>query len=212
MKTVQLHDYSIRPYTSADETQWVHCRVLAFLDSTYFDDVHRTKDRYNNPSIELVAIARDGTLTGFIDIECEERPGSICSAQPWLGGMIWNIGVHPDHRLRGIARALLDRAVAILLRRGFANAKQRSLVRLEAWTRDDPHVVAWYLDQGFHRIERYLHVYLTKTETQANLTSLNPNLTPVHVFAHCTQPDAFTEVCRQFQRVHDCQLFELSLD
>ncbi|MEM9907536.1 MAG: N-acetyltransferase [Cyanobacteria bacterium P01_D01_bin.44] len=200
---MQPNDYSIRPYTPADETQWVRCRVLAFLDSAYFDDVHRTKDRYSNPTIELVAIAPDGVLVGFIDIECEETPGSVCSARPGLGGMIWNIGVHPDHRRRGIAQALLDSAIA--------TAKEHSLVRLEAWTRDDPHVIAWYRTQGFHQIERYLHVYLTGPETQANLTSLNSNLAPMNVFAHCTQPDAFSKVRRQFQRVHDCQLFELLL-
>ncbi|MEM8809229.1 MAG: N-acetyltransferase [Cyanobacteria bacterium P01_G01_bin.38] len=200
---MQPNDYSIRPYTPADKTQWVRCRVLAFLDSAYFDDVHRTKDRYSNPAIELVAIAPDGALVGFIDIECEETPGSVCSARPGLGGMIWNIGVHPDHQRRGIAQALLDSAIA--------TAKQHSLVRLEAWTRDDFHVVAWYRAQGFHQIERYLHVYLTGPEAPANFTSLNPNLTPTQVFAHCTQPEAFAEVRRQFQRVHECQLFELSL-
>jgi hypothetical protein len=72
-------NWSIRPYQPADEPQWLRCRVLAFLDTAYFDDVQREKKRYANPSIELVA-ALDQHILGLIDVECETVPGSVCSS------------------------------------------------------------------------------------------------------------------------------------
>ena len=60
----------IRPYRDEDEQGWVRCRVLSFLDSAYFDDVRREKERYEHPALELVA-ERDGEIVGLIDVECE---------------------------------------------------------------------------------------------------------------------------------------------
>ena len=48
-------ELTIRPYREGDERGWVVCRVLSFLDASFFDDVRRTKERYVNPAIELVA-------------------------------------------------------------------------------------------------------------------------------------------------------------
>ncbi|WP_250130156.1 hypothetical protein [Jeotgalicoccus sp. WY2] len=33
----------IRNYEEKDEKGWVRCRVLSFLDTAYYDDVHREK-------------------------------------------------------------------------------------------------------------------------------------------------------------------------
>jgi ribosomal protein S18 acetylase RimI-like enzyme len=192
--------------------------VLSFLDSAYFDDVAREKTRYTNPAIELVAecsagIAGSGAspggsavgmIAGFIDIECEEEPGALCSARPGLGGMIWNLGVHPDHRGRGLASRLLGHAAGL--------AAQRGIKRLEAWTRDDPEVLAWYKSQGFKLITTYLHVYLDYDEAGQVLESNLPGLRPVKVFSHFSKdPSRFDEIKRKFKRVHDCNLFELDL-
>ena len=65
----------VRPYTDADERAWLECRVLAFLDSAYFDAVEREKEHYVRPSVELVAEV-DGAIVGLIDVECEEEPGA----------------------------------------------------------------------------------------------------------------------------------------
>lgn len=46
----------IRDYQIEDETSWVRCRVLSFLDTAYYDIVAREKERYQHPSIELVAV------------------------------------------------------------------------------------------------------------------------------------------------------------
>jgi GNAT superfamily N-acetyltransferase len=137
----------LRAYRSSDEEAWVRCRVLSFLGSAYFDDVRREKERYERPAIELVA-EEDGGIVGLIDVECEEAPGTVCSDRPGLGGMIYHLAVHPDHQRRGIATGLLQKAERL--------AAEQGLVRLEAWTRDDVHVQAWYESHGFAQIDSYL--------------------------------------------------------
>ncbi|CDQ40019.1 hypothetical protein BN990_02337 [Virgibacillus salexigens] len=44
----------IRKYSVDDELGWVRCRVLSFLDTAYYDNVFSEKEKYENPSIELV--------------------------------------------------------------------------------------------------------------------------------------------------------------
>jgi ribosomal protein S18 acetylase RimI-like enzyme len=211
-------EYSIRPYVPSDETGWVRCRVLSFLDSAYFDDVAREKTRYTNPAIELVAECSAGIavsaaagagnaagiIAGFIDVECEDKSGSVCSPRPGLAGMIWNLGVHPDHRGHGLAAGLLARAAEL--------AGERGIVRLEAWTRDDPEVLAWYKSRGFKLIDTYLHVYLDYDEAGRVLESGLPGLRPVKVFSHYSKdPARFAEIRQRFKRVHDCNLLELEI-
>src|SRR5215211_5810104 len=115
----------IRPYEPSDEEAWLRCRVLSFLGGPYFDAVEREKERYERPSIELVA-EEGGQIVGLIDVECEEEPGTVCYDRPGLGGMIWHLAVHPDRQRRGIGTALLREAEL--------RAAERGLVRFEAWT------------------------------------------------------------------------------
>jgi ribosomal protein S18 acetylase RimI-like enzyme len=118
--------------------------------------------------------------------------------------MIWNLGVHPDHRGRHIAARLLDRATDL--------AGKRGILRLEAWTRDDPGVLAWYESKGFKLIDTYLHVYLDYDEAGQVLRSDLPGLRPVKVFSHFSKdPARFAEIRHRFKRVHDCNLLELDL-
>ncbi len=89
--------YALRPYREADEQGRVRCRVLAFLGSACFDHVRREKERYDRPSIQLVA-ELDGEIVGLVDVECELEP-----AQP----------VHAGARVRRL-RAPLPTAVIAL--------------------------------------------------------------------------------------------------
>ena len=205
-KPRKQQEYTIRPYQPSDETQWLRCRVLAFLDTAYFDNVYREKEHYSNPSIELVA-ELEGQIIGLIDIEYEAEPGSLCSppAVPELAGnagMICNLAVHPDYRRLGIGKALLDAATDL--------AKKVKLRRLEAWTRDDAPTLRWYEVQGFQKVEAYLHVYLKDEEVQQGIRSALPGLRPIHTFAHY-QGDSADGIRRQFQRVHDCNRYDLFL-
>ena len=199
-------DFAIRPFRPGDETGWVRCRVLAFLDTAYYDDVHPRKERYEGRAIELLAEA-DGQVVGLIDVECEEAPGEICStpadpAQAGPAGMIWHLAVHPDHRRRGIGRALL------------AEASRRALAwqlrRLEAWTRDDEFVTLWYRAQGFQYIQSYWHLYMNSPD---ELTAIRPELAglrPMSAFAHYLGDDQ--AVYGRFARAYRCHRYDLILE
>jgi GNAT superfamily N-acetyltransferase len=191
-------DVVIRPYEDADERGWVECRVLAFLDSAYYDAVEREKEHYERPNVELVAEV-DGRIVGLIDVEYEEEPATVCEDRPGLGGMIWHIAVLRDFRRQGIASRLLAAAEDAV--------RPHGIERFEAWTRDDPWVQAWYESQGFVQILSYLHVYLTGRSENDGVVSGELGLKPVRVFAHYTgdRPD---EIRARFERVHDCVCYE----
>ena len=83
-------DIEIRSYRKEDETRWVRCRVLSFLDTAYYDNVLREKEKYENSTIELVAVY-ENQIVGLIDIEYELEERTVCSGGTGLGGMIWHI-------------------------------------------------------------------------------------------------------------------------
>jgi ribosomal protein S18 acetylase RimI-like enzyme len=184
----------IRPYEEQDERGWLICRLLSFFDTAFFDAVEREKERYEKEAIELVA-DKDGEIVGLLDVECEsdglsQRPGS--------GGMIWHLATRPDHQRQGIASALLAEAEE--------GARERGLVRLEAWTRDDATTQRWYESHGFVKIDSYLHVYLERDDLRA----FDGELRLVKAFAHYTG-DRREEIRERYSRVHDDVLYEKRL-
>jgi GNAT superfamily N-acetyltransferase len=194
------NELAIRPYRNSDERGWVVCRVLAFIDSAFFDDVRQAKEHYEYPAIELVA-ERAGEVVGLIDVECEEVPGTVCENRPGLGGMIWHLAVHPDHQRQGVATELLREAERL--------ARERGVVRFEAWTRDDPGTQAWYESRGFSPVHSYLHVYVELHEGLRDQFPVSEDgLRPVKVFAHYVGDD-HAAMRQRFARVHDDVLYEL---
>ncbi len=105
---------------------------------------------------------------------------------------------HPDHQRQGIAAALLAEAEH--------QARERGLVRLEAWTRDDAPTQRWYERHGFVQIDSYLHVYLERDDLRA----FDGELRLVKAFAHYTG-DRREEIRQRFSRVHDDVLYEKRL-
>lgn len=192
----------IREYSPDDESGWVRCRVLSFLDTAYFDNVLKEKEKYNNPSIELVAVEGE-QIVGILDIEYEIKEGTVCSRGTGLGGMIWHIAVHPDFRRKGIGTLLLKKAEQL--------SKEMKLNRLEAWTRDDDWVNNWYEKSGFLQVDSYLHVFLEGgEELKGHIKSEVSDLYPVHTFAHYVGVEK--EVIKgKFSRVHECICFEKKL-
>jgi len=184
---------TIRPFDPADEQKWLRCRVLSFLDSAYFDNVERAKPTYQNPSIELVADS--GDIVGFLDIELESSPGSLCRELSGPGGMIWHLGVHPDYRRIGIAQQLL--------REGVVRAKAAGATALEAWTRDDVPARAWYERNGFKRVSAYWHVDMDGDLVTTDI----PQLFPVSVFAHYHGED-IESLRDRFEAVYECVCYQ----
>jgi ribosomal protein S18 acetylase RimI-like enzyme len=178
--------WTLRDYAPSDEPSWLRCRVLGFLDTAYFDDVATHKPAR---VLELVAVSND-EVVGLLDASVDGADATIET-----------IVVHPDHRRRGIARALLDEACTRLTARG---ARQ-----VDAWTRDDGGTLAWYDAQGFAEAMRYLHVYAS-TPQEAAAFADRPDLMPRGGFFH-----AWIEheqaLRAEFQRVHICRQFARSL-
>jgi ribosomal protein S18 acetylase RimI-like enzyme len=193
--------FTIRSYEPADETGWLRCRVLSFLDTAFFDAVDRKKERYERPAIELVA-EEDGEIVGLLDLEYGFEPGTVLADRSGLGGMIWHLAVHPDHQRRGIASALLAEAER--------RARERELVRIEAWTRDDAPAHAWYESHGFAQIDGYLHVYVERDEGLRELDGALGELRLVKAFAHYNG-DRPEEIRARYRRVHDDVLYEKRL-
>jgi ribosomal protein S18 acetylase RimI-like enzyme len=194
---------TIRPYRHEDERGWVVCRLLSLLDTAFFDDVRQSKEHYEHDSIELVA-ELEGEVVGLIDVECETEPGTVCESRPGLGGMIWHLGVHPDHQRRGIA--------STLLREAEVRARDRGIARFEAWTRDDQAARAWYESSGFELVHGYLHVYVELDEGLRDLFPVTADgIRPVTVFAHYLGEDSGAMRAR-FRRVHEDVLYELRFD
>jgi ribosomal protein S18 acetylase RimI-like enzyme len=190
----------VRPYEPRDEIGWVRCRVLSLLDTAYFDDVLRTKPRYVRTAIELVA-EMDGAIVGVIDVELDTEPNEVASDPERIGGAIWTIAVHPDHQRKGVGGALLAAAID--------SSRTDGAEFLEAWTRDDAWVRAWYEQAGFVIADRYTHVYLDADDAAGAISA--PRLLHIEsVFAHYSGPA--DEVPIPASRTHECVRYVLEVD
>jgi ribosomal protein S18 acetylase RimI-like enzyme len=140
-------------------------------------------------SRDLVAV-ESGTVIGVLDLPVDGPVATIDT-----------IGVHPDHQKRGIATRLLDLAAT--------RAAALGADSIEAWTRDDEPVLAWYRARGFAESSHYLHVYADHyvgTGEPGLAVLSRPGLEPIKVFLHAAI-DKEAELRRQFSRVHVCRRF-----
>lgn len=182
--------FTVRRYTAANEESWIRCRALAFLRTSYFDDVVTSKPTYDVPSVELVAVIGD-QVVGIIDIAIR---GTLATIE--------TIATHPDHARQGIARALLTDTLSNL---------PRGVETLDAWTRDDAAANGWYRASGFRETFRYLHVYAkTDAEVESAIVAPRAGLTPVAAFFHA-RIDEEERLRREYQRVYVCRRYERAL-
>ncbi|MFE1169827.1 GNAT family N-acetyltransferase [Nocardiopsis sp. NPDC058789] len=195
----------IRPYRTADEEEWLRCRVLSFLHTAYHDDVVQTKPVRPAASVELVAV-RGATLVGILDAELDGDTA-----------VIETVAVHPDHQGRGVGGRLLSTLLERL--------REQGVRRLDAWTRDDPATLAWYRSGGFTDHDHYLHVYADHDEVarlalapldarthHASRPASVPKVTAVvRALAHADPADE-EGLRAEFRRVHLCRRFTRPVD
>ena len=137
-----IEDLIIRPYHPSDAESWLKCRLISFHDSAYYDDVYIKKPIFNNLTLELVAEI-NGKIIGILDLEKDNKEGSICYCKSGIGAMIWTIAVLPDYRGLGIASRLVTNAMDW--------GKSKGINFIEAWTRDDKWVIDWYESLNFNK-------------------------------------------------------------
>src|SRR5699024_12494692 len=102
----------IRLYEPDEEVGWVRCRTLSFLDTAYFDNVLKKKEKYQNPAIELVAI-QDGQVIGLLDIEYEKEEKTVCTGGYGLVGMFWYMSIHLVYQRMGVGTQFIDKDEAL---------------------------------------------------------------------------------------------------
>lgn len=136
----------IRNYEISDETEWLKCRVLSFLDTSYYNDVLTKRERYFSDAICLVAEEK-GTIIGLLDVEIEGTAGSLCVAGTECGAVIWHLAVLPEYRRQNVATALWNEAAKQL--------KERGIRYCEVWTQEDEAANRWYQKQGFSNLKEH---------------------------------------------------------
>lgn len=179
---------TIRAYEAADETSWVRCRTLSFLDTCYYDDVWPTR-RHEDDAVELVAVAPDGQVLAILDL-------SLATDAETVRATIDTVAVHPDHRRRGLAAALLER--------GLVSVRERGATSLDAWTREDAAAGAWYSAHGFVERFRYLHVHADWRDDLTHLGAPGDGSRIAGAFLHAPiEHDAAMR--RRYRRVYVCR-------
>ena len=196
-----LKDLIIRPYNLSDEESWLKCRLVSFHDSAYYDDVYTKKPIFDNPSLELVAEI-DGKIVGVLDLEKDNKDGTICYCKSGLGAMVWTIAVLPDYRRFGIASQLILKAVDW--------ARSKDIDFIEAWTRDDKWVLNWYESVGFSRFHSYWHIYFKGDNAKSLFRSNDKDIALQSVFAHSDKnPKTLDQ--NKIDRFYKCSGYKLEI-
>lgn len=195
----------IREYTPQDELGWLRCRVLSFLDSSYYNDVLTHRECYENDSVCLVAEENE-KIIGLIDAEIEKEPGSLCSVGNQAGAVIWHLAVLPEYRKRHIAAFL------------WAEVKERLTAKgiryCEVWTQEDEAANRWYLAQGFRNIKdrNWLRCYARPSRTDWFLNRANVGeIYGVEEMIFEVTPSRRDEVAEYCYRIDEVRLYAQKL-
>lgn len=203
----KLDGISVRPYRDSDEKNWVNCRVQAFLDSSYRDDVQQYREEYENPSVRIVAVRdQDQQVLGFLDVEyCSEQGPETVETH----GVLWHLGVLPDYRRLKLAHTMWEAAKLEL--------KAAGVSRVQAWTQDDAAANLWYLRQGWKVTKSYLNVYVRGLMGESPLKDLLPGIDGVWKYGHIRNfnfeaPLEYrSELEKLSYRMHEVRVYEIEL-
>ena len=179
--------FRIREYTSADEADWLQCRLLSLFGSAYYEDVRIAKTELEPDRVELVA-EFDGRIVGLLDVRVEGDAATIDS-----------LAVHPTTQRAGVGTALLRAARQLL---------PTEVRTLDAWTREHPVSDAWFGAAGFRENYRYLHVF--RGEGDPPFAGPQGMSVPVVALMHAAI-DREDELRASYRRVYVCRQYLLEL-
>jgi len=121
----------IRDYAEADEAAWLACWGQVVVTSHAWGLAYQKKPRYERTAVDLVAVEGKlpNLIIGFIDIEIENDPAELGFLRDSRCGFVWELGLLPGFRGRGLGRALIEAAAERLRGHG--------LQRMEFWSMDE---------------------------------------------------------------------------
>lgn len=179
--------YRIVPYDQTQAESWLECWLLTAGNSTAWLYLYRDKPVYEGESIELVAVDVEDRVVGFLDIEIEETPGSLClrSEEP-RGAFPWEFGVMKPMWGKGLGRRLVRHAERLL-------SGQWGIHYMEWWSMD-PRSQGWYERQGMECIDTHWRFTAEKGGAAESLAVEGMDLVNAHMT--CT-PDAWDDAKRE---------------
>ena len=195
----------IRAYTPADELEWLRCRVLSFLDSSYSNDVVTQKETYENESISLVA-EESSRIIGLIDIELEKSSGDLCVAGAQRGAVIWHLAVLTEYRRMHVATQLWEAGKALLIGHGIQYC--------EVWTQEDLAANRWYQANGFRNIreQNWLRCYARPSKADWFLQRENVGeIFGVEEMIFKVKPERRAEIAEYCYRIDEVRLYATQL-
>ena len=150
-----------RTYRDQDEQGWLRCRVVSFLDCSYFNDVKIKKEKYPHPSVDLVA-DDNGIIAGLLSAELDSGELIVKGGR---GAIIWHMAVLPEHRNRGVATKLWETARRMMLAKGIRYC--------ELWTQEDTAANGFYRSIGFslEESQSWIRCYARGSECLSLLNS-----------------------------------------
>lgn len=176
----------IRDYRPTDATSWLHCRLLSFFGTEYYDDIVVRRPTFTRPAHQLVAVDNE-SVVGLMDVEVFEDRATIDV-----------LAIHPDHQRSGLATRLLETVLPRL-----------DVGVLDAWTRGDVGANDWYRQSGFSENFRYLHVYKSAAD---EVVLEAPEGVDRVVSAFMQAPISAEAAMRErYSRVHVCRQYVRSL-
>ena len=196
---------TIRKYTRKDEREWLRCRVLSFLDCSYYNDVLTRRNEYENDSVCLVA-EEEGKIIGLIDAEIEKEASSLCVAGNQKGAVIWNLAVLPEYRRKHVAVSLWNEVRKQLMK--------KEIQYCEVWTQEDEAANRWYAAQGFHNVKEknWLRCYAhpSKADWFLNRENVGPIYGVEEMIFEVT-PSRRDEIAEYCYRIDEVRLYAIEL-
>ena len=190
---------AIRNYASVDEASWLRCRLLFFFDTPYYDDVIRQKPKYDGKTVEIIAESEE-EIVGFLDLEYEEKPATLCVEEGPQGAVIWEFGVRPEYRRKGLGTSMLTQVIG--------DCRKQGAKRIQAWTRATESICGWYETRKFRCIASYWHVWLYGRKLRELVGCSVDGLTLVQGYCEYNGTD-IDVIKTASSRMYECRCYEL---
>lgn len=195
----------IRKYVDSDEQEWLRCRVVSFLDCSYWNDVKTSKEKYDKPCISLV-VEENGVIISLIDIEIDSA--DLVYKDKGKGAIIWHLAVLPEFRRLGVAERLWEYAKKELAQHGVCYC--------ELWTQEDIAANTFYQKVGFalDKSQTWILCYTKGNNCKGllNHAAFGEMYSPEELIFHAplSEKEELMKICYRINevRLYSCSFFQ----